>query len=330
MSNARLVVLAIAALALFIMIGCEGDPGPAGTSGTATCVTCHNDDTQIVAIAAQWGNSTHANGGNYERNTPPCSGCHTSEGFVARMNTGDPGTPDNPSAIGCFTCHEPHTNYNFNLRISDPVVLAVGGATFDKGNANLCAQCHQNRTASPTVPDTGTVIITSSRWGPHHGPQANILSGNSAYVFAGETYTTAHAHYVSPSSEGCVTCHMSAPFGSQAGGHTWNMTYDYHGAEEDQIAGCETAGCHSTLTDFSYGGVQDSVLAMLTTLETLLLNAGIIDSTGLAVVPETLTVAQAGALYNFNMFEEDRSEGIHNPGYAYDVLNASITAMGGR
>lgn len=326
----KLLTLTFIMLAgVILMTGCEGEQGPPGQDAATLCTNCHSDDTQIWAIMAQWSNSVHATGGNYERNTPPCSRCHTSEGFVAYWETGDPGTPENPSAIGCFTCHQPHTNYNFDLRYSDPVVFDVGGATFDKGKANLCAKCHQSRVASPTIPDSGPVIITSSRWGSHYGPQANLLSGNGPYEFADETYTTDHAHYIS-NDNGCITCHMSAPFGSQSGGHTWNMTYDYHGAEEDQIAGCLTPGCHSTLEGFAYHGVQDSVVVLIDELRTLLLTAGIIDSTDLAVVPETLTVDQAGALYNFKFFEGDRSEGIHNPALAFDALNASITAMGGR
>lgn len=331
----KLILVSIMMLAaVMIMFGCEGEQGPPGQDAATVCTTCHNDDTEIWAIVAQWDNSVHKNGGNFERNTPPCSRCHTSEGFVAYLETGDPGTPEYPSAIGCFTCHEPHTNYNFDLRIMDPVTFDYEG-TFDKGEANLCANCHQIRVPDPLIPQSGNVTITSSRWGPHHGPQATTLSGNGAYEFPGETYTKDHAHYTSTSSEGCPTCHMAAPFGAQAGGHTWNMTYFYHGAEEDFVTGCGSPGCHSSVDDFSYGGVQDSVVALLGSLETLLINGNILNpATGLLNVPSggsiTLTASEAGAYFNYVLFEEDRSEGIHNPPYVLDALNASITALGGR
>jgi hypothetical protein len=331
----RLAVFAGLTAVSFLIFGCEGDEGPAGPEGTASCVQCHNDDTEIVAISAQWDNSTHATGGNFERNSSSCSRCHTSEGFVAYLDTGEGGTPENPSAIGCFTCHQPHTNYNFDLRISEAVVLDEGGATYDKNASNLCANCHQSRVASPAIPESGTIEITDIRWGPHHGPQANILSGNAAYEFAGESYDTDHAHYISDDSEGCVTCHMALPFGAQAGGHTWNMTYEYHGSEEDHIVGCETVGCHSTLEDFNYHEIQDSVVVLIEALRTVLLDGGILDpdDPDYALVPEggslTLTVTEAGALYNFQLFREDRSNGIHNPDLAFNALNASITAMGG-
>lgn len=332
----RLAVFASLILALFFIFGCEGDQGLAGPEGTASCVECHSDDTRIVAIAGQWANSTHATGGNFERNSSSCSRCHTSEGFVSYLETGEGGSPENPSAIGCFTCHQPHTNHNFDLRISDAVVLDEGGGTYDKGASNLCANCHQSRVASPAIPESGTIDITSKRWGPHHGPQSNILSGNATYEFAGESYDTDHAHFISDDSEGCPTCHMAPPFGAQAGGHTWNMTYEYHDEEEDHVEGCETTGCHSSVDDFNHRGIQDSVVFLIEELRTVLLNGGILnpDDPDYALVPSggslTLTVTEAGALYNFQTFREDRSKGIHNPALALDALNASITAMGGR
>lgn len=321
--------------AMIVMTGCEGDQGPAGEDAATECTSCHNDDTQIRAISAQWANSIHATGGNFERNSSSCSRCHTSEGFVAYWETGEAGSPENPSAIACFTCHQPHTNYNFDLRYSDPVVFDEGGATYDKSVSNLCANCHQSRVVDPAIPITGTIDLTSKRWGPHHGPQANLLSGNGPYEFAGESYTTDHAHYIS-NDDGCTTCHMAAPYGAQAGGHTMSMTYDYHGSERANTAGCETAGCHGTMDDLNPDGIQDSIVVRIEALRTLLINDGVIDPNDpdYALIPYggslTLTVVQAGALYNFQFFREDRSNGIHNPDLAFDALDASIAAMGGR
>jgi hypothetical protein len=90
------------------------------------------------------------------------------------------------------------------------------------------------------------------------------------------------------------------------------------------------------LDEFNYHGVQDSVEVLIGALRTVLLNGGILnpEDSNYAFVPSggslTLTVTEAGALYNFQTFREDRSSGVHNPGLAYDALNASITAMGGR
>ncbi|MEE9553469.1 MAG: hypothetical protein V3W18_04155, partial [candidate division Zixibacteria bacterium] len=182
----------------------------------------------------------------------------------------------------------------------------------------------------------GTIDITSKRWGPHHGPQANILSGNATYEFAGETYDTDHPHFTSPGSDGCVTCHMASPYGAQAGGHTMSLTYDYHGSERANTAGCESDLCHASMDDLNPNGFQDSIIVRIEALRTLLINDGVIDPADpdYALIPDvgplTLTLVQAGALYNFQTFREDRSNGIHNPSLALDALDASIAAMGGR
>jgi len=313
--------------ALFLMIGCEGDQGPAGQDAATVCTDCHNDNTLIVAIAAQWGTSVHASGGTLNENMSSCSPCHTSEGFIAYLATGDGGAPENPSAIGCFTCHEPHTNYNFDRRTTAPVTLRQGGGTFDSqnGDANLCANCHQARAASPQIPTSGEVKITSKRWGPHHGPQGNVLSGNSAYEFTGP-YDSSTPHYIA----GCPTCHMAPAVGIMAGGHTMGLIEE----GDDYVAGCEASECHTVVDDFNYHGVQDSVDVLIGALRSALIDANILDSSDYALVPTgdtlTLSITQAGALFNFQMFREDRSLGVHNPNYAIAALNASVEAMAGR
>lgn len=299
-----------------------------GITDVNDCFTCHTDHDfgdEVRAIEVQWAASVHATGGNFERNTAPCSKCHTNEGFKAFLASGDPGNPTNPSPIGCFTCHAPHTNSNFSLRTEAPVALEQGG-TFDMGAGNLCANCHQARTPNPPIVGD-SITITSAYWGPHHGPQASTLSGNGAYVFTGATY--GNAAHTSVITEGCPTCHMADPYGAQAGGHTFNMTYDYHGSETDLTKGCTQ--CHGTLADFNYHNVQDSVQTLLDSLRSSLINAGILNSSDLANVPYggslTITSDSAGALYNYLMFFADRSNGVHNADYVMDALNASINIM---
>ncbi len=325
MSFRRMIFYSGMLAAMFLIIGCEGDQGPAGPEGTATCVECHNDDTRIAAIAGQWANSTHATGGNFERNSSSCSRCHTSEGFVSYLDTGEGGSPENPSAIGCFTCHEPHTNYNFDLRATDPVELMLGG-TFDQGDGNLCANCHQGRTPSPEIPESGTITITSSRFGVHHGPQANILMGSGAYVFTGASYGSSHGPNV---SNGCPTCHMASPYGVQAGGHTWDLIYLYHGGDTDLVEGCNISECHNgNVDDFEHGDVQADIQALLLTLSDILINdVGIMNDSEQSIEGDW-PVAAAGAFLNYKMILEDRSLGIHNPAYVEDVLDASIAAVG--
>jgi hypothetical protein len=125
---------------------------------------------------------------------------------------------------------------------------------------------------------------------------------------------------------------MQGAYGRQAGGHTMNMTYDNHGTITDRVNGCNLEGCHSGLTNFNYEESQDSVEVLLEVLREELVAASILNgSTGLpnasSGTPLVLTADQAGALYNFLFFEDDRSLGVHNTKYAYDALAASIEAV---
>ncbi|MFH0778376.1 MAG: hypothetical protein V2A71_07060 [Candidatus Eisenbacteria bacterium] len=325
----RLAVASALALAFVLALtGCEGPTGPtgrSGESGTAQCFTCHSEDSGLLAIEVQYENSVHATGGNFERNTPPCSGCHTHEGFLARLATGSPGTATNPSPVHCFTCHQPHTSGNFNLRTEVPVSLAMGGV-FNMGRGNLCANCHQALVPSPLVaaaPDS--TRITSSRWGPHHGTQADLLSGSGGYEFAGFEYE--NSPHTITATNGCVACHMAAPYGSQAGGHQMGLTYVYHEEEEELLGGCNVRDCHyGAVTSFNYRQAQDEIERLLEGLEFVLQTRGILDTSG-APAPGKYSEAEAGALYNFLFIEEDRSLGIHNTDYAAALLEASIAKL---
>ncbi len=321
-----LVVLLGVALALAGCEGPTGPEGPEGESGTDVCMQCHSENSGLLAIEGQYENSVHNTGIDFERNTPPCSGCHTHEGFLARMATGDPGTVANPSTIHCFTCHEPHTSGNFNLRTQAPVTLMLGG-TFDRGHGNLCANCHQGRVPSPTVasaPDS--TKISSNRWGPHHSMQSNMLAGSGGHEFPGFEYGDS-PHTVAVVN-GCPSCHMAPPYGAQAGGHSMNMTYVSHGTEEDLVSGCNSENCHyGAVEDFSFAGAQAEVELLLEDLLAALQSKGLMDAGGLPV-PGKYAEAQAGAIYNYLFVEGDRSIGIHNTEYAVALLESSLTELG--
>ncbi len=53
---------------------------------------------------------------------------------------------------------------------------------------------------------------------------------------------------------------------------------------------------------------------------------GVMDATEHAV-PGTYSSARAGALWNYLTVLEDRSDGVHNPKYAKDLLQAAIDAL---
>ena len=317
----------------------EGPAGPAGEdgidgeNGVATCGQCHNNSQILTAAINQWGHSTHALGGNYERNEGECAICHTSQGYLGNVDgtydwTAEGAFISNPNPPNCYTCHKIHETYTVNdleFTVTDPAVLRnTDGASFDFGAANLCANCHQGRDVVPFPLENGPDIeVTSSRYGVHHGPQANTIAGMGLFE-PGSGYNN-HAH--SNIENACVTCHMAEPFGGQAGGHTMNITYDYHGVTELNIAAC--IECHSDEESLieNTEELQAEVQALLDELKGLLDAAGITAEGSDSSIPGTYPANVAGACLNYKALVEEGSLGVHNPTYIKKVLNNSIALL---
>jgi len=304
--------------------GPPGPPGPTSAVGTTTCSECHNETTLVKARQVQYGTSLHGSGVTFERNSADCAICHTSEGFTERIATGSveiAGDIENPSPVNCRTCHQIHDTYtaaDWALAISAPVTLELTGDTVDLGKGNLCTSCHQPRWGTE-IPQAGggDVEITSTRYGPHHGPQSTMLLGLAGY---GE-FEGSSVHSI---TDGCVTCHMADAFGKQAGGHSMSMVYEYHGSERENLAGCES--CHSDIEDFDRNGLQTEVQALVDELKDLLVAEGLITESGSGITG-TFSSEQAGALWNYKTITEDRSLGVHNPQFAKFLLQTAIDTL---
>ncbi len=304
--------------------GAAGPAGPAGPAGAApaasdlSCTQCHNDTTVIDGKHTAWAESVHGTGEAYVRGTSAdCAGCHSGGGFSAMVAAGL--TPDtvengdpNPTRQDCRTCHEIHTTYtdaDWALETTDPVAfVAVDGVTFDGGEGNLCANCHQARRSFPDAVD-GMITGISSHWGPHHGPQASMLMGVAG---AGVTDGKPSAHY-SAVENTCVGCHL----GSDAS-HTF----------EPVVATCQE--CHPDATNFDIGGTQTEVQAMADELGKKLVAAGVLSENSVdghptvTEAPENLAIG----LYNWiYVMHEDKSMGVHNPSYTKALLQAGLDAL---
>lgn len=312
-------------LCLLFVLGCE-KKGPIGPSGTADCALCHSDNTTVPRIVAQWENSQHASGDNIDRNSSSCARCHTSEGFVEYVETGSEVAVDEPSAIGCFTCHAPHTNKNFDL-VTEAAYSLENGAVFDYGEANLCATCHHSREDVNTYVSSPTTF-TSSHWGPHHSVQADILAGENGYEYSGYTagyHDSFHTGGVK-TLNGCVACHMKDGTGYVLGGHSWNMEWD----EEENVTPCNTDNCHaSALENFNYNNAHETVEAYLDSLGEALMAAGLVDDSFHPIADVTTSIDSAGAVWNFLLVEEDRSHGVHNADYVVALLKSALMFMRG-
>ena len=280
------------------------------------CMDCHNDTTVITGKQTGWSESTHGTGESYVRGaSSSCAGCHSGGAFSVMVAAGL--TPDaveagdpKPTRQDCRACHQIHTSYttaDWALETTETVALyAFEEVTYDGGKGNLCANCHQPRRVIAAADPNDNIRVTSTHWGPHHGPQSAVLLGVGG---AGDVpgFPSAHAMLVKNT---CVSCHIS-----ENDGHTF----------EAVEASC--TGCHPDADGFDVGGLQTEVAALIAELGELLVAKGLLDEEGHPVVG-TYPAAEASALWNYIMLEiEDGSLGVHNPDYTKALLEASVAAL---
>jgi hypothetical protein len=334
MSEFRKILPLVAVALLMFITACDRTTTYVTEDGTPqNCFSCHDDqNTFLIAATSQWENSFHASGLNIDRGSSSgCAGCHISEGFVQRANGEAVTGEENPTVIHCFTCHAPHTNGDFRLRWTENARLE-NGATYDLGAGNLCAACHiARRDVGQYVGSPGSterVSISSTHWGPHHGPQGDVIIGSNGYEFDGYSYTTS-PHRNNPNA--CLSCHFEATSNNIVGGHAFNMRGDARDEGGEFASVLNTAACapcHGDLDDFDYHGIQTELLGLAHTLDSLLTEAGLV-ADGHPNSGAVTNVDSAGALWNFALFEDDRSWGVHNPKYFRGLLQSSIDYLTG-
>lgn len=308
--------------------GPEGPPGLDGQDAVETCMKCHNFAEDIVAKIGQYQNSVHASGANINRNNANCSHCHTSEGFRTFLETGELVHVAEPTAINCRTCHPIHETYTFadyQVRSNAPVDFIHAAGSYDYGNSNLCANCHQARPTSPfPTPGGQDVTITNARFGPHYGPQANIFAGKGGYEVSG-SMSYENSRHTNILGNGCVTCHMSTPVGYQAGGHQMNVGY---GNGNYNYSGC--TGCHTDAGELAFmmNTNREEIKALTNELRDILIEKEFLNPNTLLVnTPIDLTADEAGAIFNYKLIYGDKSYGAHNYKYVKALLVNSIESL---
>lgn len=334
MGKAKLLLLGLAALAV-LLAGCDreitGDVTLADTSDES-CLECHSG--LLDQAQGEWANSVHASGSNVDYTNrgdgDDCTRCHDQQGFIQFLATGM--LPDEPlstvSAIGCFTCHNPHETADLSLRTVAAYTLE-NGDVFDHEAGNLCANCHHSRYDATGITDN---IAVHRYWGPHHGPQGDMLIGSNAWEFPGEGYDIESSPHASAVRDACAGCHMGnveAHDGYAIGGHSWNMVDEETGSSLAALC----AECHDEDDTFDVEGKQTEIDSLMAELRTLLEDQGVLSDDHPPGFPGSgPTIADrhlAGALFNFLFILEDRSRGVHNYEYAASLLEASIDYVSG-
>jgi hypothetical protein len=301
------------------------------------CGYCHDATGAHEFYSEQYYASVHANPTTLARgSSTSCAPCHSGSGFVSWIKGGKTALTSAPAVqkIACAVCHDPHDATNeFQLRTAT-VTFANGVTESNIGAGALCMNCHQSR--QEAVDYTNNYLKNLSHYGPHHGPQGDIVAGTNGYQFGWKFPTSPHMQ----AADGCIDCHMSAAgvnsdgttrqlFGS----HSLNMVDPVTG--DDNVSAC--APCHGTIgTKFSdkkfyvngnadldgdgvANGLQIEVQGLLDRIATYLPNTNGPDS--------TWTLLEAEAYFNWDMVTEDKSLGIHNPQYIYSLLAVTLQKL---
>jgi hypothetical protein len=299
------------ALALVVVLG--GTSSVFAQVQVTDCMACHNDTTVITGKQAGLSGAVHGTGDAFLRGTrSSCAGCHSGGAFSEMVAAGlapnqvEAGDP-NPTRQDCRTCHQvhvSHTEADWALETTAAVNLyAFGELMFDGGKGNLCANCHQPRRAIAEPDADGNIAVTSTHWGPHHGPQSAMLLGTGG---AGDVAGVPSFHYRLV-GDTCVTCHIGA-----------DMVHTFEAVE----ASCDE--CHAPEDDLD--GAMAAVQEKITVLHDLLEAKGLYHD-GHPVVG-VYPAAEAQALWNYIFIDvEDASSGAHNPPYTNALLDASIAAL---
>ncbi|MHC4534880.1 MAG: cytochrome c3 family protein [Planctomycetota bacterium] len=283
------------------------------TAQDISCSICHNDTTVITGKKAGLSEAVHGTGEAFGRGTrSSCAGCHSGGAFSAMVAQGlrpdqvEAGDP-NPTRQDCRTCHQVHTSYtetDWALETTAPVTLyAFENVIFDRGKGNLCANCHQPRRTIAAPDPNDNIRVTSTHWGPHHGPQSAMLLGKGG---AGDVKGAPSYHY-RLIGDSCVSCHI---------GENMNHTFEAVSSSCDQ--------CHSPEDNLDNAPAE--IEALIVELGELLEAKGLYHD-GHPVVG-TYPTAEAEALWNYILIAvEDGSLGVHNMPYTKALLEASIAAL---
>ena len=356
-------------------IQCESCHGPAGahlgntsdnritvTFEPDVCAYCHESGTNHI-IAREFRAAAHATNtldgvviNESGAGREACVRCHTGKGFAQFADgipTSDPYFDSGFYPITCAGCHDPHNADNqFQLRKLTATLVypnsttPASPSTVDVTNAGLgtlCINCHQSRTeANAAIAGVGTTAV-NNRFGPHHGPQGDILVGNNMLELSGVSLTK--SNHIGKTVDACVTCHMYNLNRIDtngklilSGGHSFEMSTPDGVDNMEACAQCHgnTLGTGFDQATFVYNGkgdldgdgvtngLQVEVKGMIAKIMAQMPKT----STGAITPSKDWTKDQLSAYWNALTAQEDKSNGIHNPKYVVSALLGAYKLLG--
>jgi len=332
----KITLMIVLAIFFIAFIGCEGPKGPQGIAGEdgvngadgtdiadAACLICHSYD-RLLDKRFQLNQHDHSTLPNsLSRGTSAsCGRCHSHEGFVELLNTGESTSRDSATPLTCKTCHTLHNSldadsFSFGLRVEGPVEFLTGNIeTFgEAAPSNTCIQCHQPRRSYEDYDDTpadgsDAVSLTSSHAGPHYGITGSLIFGIGAddRNGSGSLDQGPMGHAIA----GCVSCHMG-----DGRNHTFQPDTD----------NCQA--CHGEVDDFDIHGVPTKMHDAIHAIELAFVALGALeddgeggfDQTASSSSPTVLTGTQFTAFWNYTVLHSDHGSVYHNPPYVKAIIN---------
>jgi FlgD Ig-like domain/Cytochrome c554 and c-prime len=325
--------------------------GPIATSYDAgVCGYCHDAPTHHTQ-ATEWMESSHGltlpAEEHYNREGSSCVPCHTAEGFF-EVNVSEDHQATAPyetiRGATCVVCHDPHdASGTYQLRTVEDYnsIDSTGVAMYktDGTAEHACDVCHHLRPGTD-VPGTR----------PHESHQTDVLNGNAGYRYPDGEYSDINPHNTIIEGR-CTGCHMygigedddleyekSLYVGKHAFAMHAEADPENGGPDEDLYLTEACSGCHNMGDDLNYRGVQTLVTDLLDRIKEKLPVYGDEAASYLQGNPlysqadfeaGTITEAEMNAAYNWYIFAQDGSKGIHNPALAVSILSDALEELGG-
>ncbi len=283
------------------------------------------DDPDAMAFQAA-GNGHYSN--NFDPNlTAGCYKCHTGEGYLQSKGSGLAAdlvlTKDNVGKMGqeCATCHNGHpSGVGAADVVRDPDKAGERSAKgLSVDNASICEDCHNWQVeVTGQKPNPAPMADLTAHGSPSH-PQRETLHGRSAMM------DVAQGTEFMPGAE-CEDCHM--PKTNKAAtrvshgmkpmlpgdAERWNGMAGAAYQGEDSCTGCHPSQSRSEL-QAEVDEWQEAAEARAAKVAAAIEKAKTKSEFSATNTAKPGYVLVGRATWNYKVFENDASEGVHNPPY---------------